>query len=177
MHQKDQPIMDLSASKQNHHPYRRGERRRKPLVAEQAVHPVRAKPVRGDVLLVEPEAPLRWLLHHVLAEQGYAVIEAATAAQAMTLLEQKTFALLLLDVDLPDDTGWKLLRALAVSLPLAPPLLILPKHHQALEHTDTAPPGAGLLEPSWLADLLRLVERLRSAPGPPAGSAKEDARA
>lgn len=169
--------MELSASKQSHHPYRRGERRRKPFVAEQAVHPVRTMPVRGDVLLVEPEAPLRWLLHHMLREHGYAVVEAATAAQAMTVLEQKTFALLLLDVDLPDDTGWKLLRALAASLPLAPPLLILPKHQQALEQTDTAPPRTGLLEPPWLADLLRLVERLRSAPGPPAGSAEDDARA
>lgn len=168
----EQPIV-----KQGHHPYRRGERKRTPFKTEQAVPPLQREaslqhssqklPIRGSVLLVEPEAALRRHLGEVLVELGYFVAEAATATQAITSLAQMTFDLLLLDVHLPDEAGRRLLRALAASSPLAPPLLILPERLPATEQTGAATPGTGLPQPSWLADLLSIVERIRSAPGPP----------
>jgi CheY-like chemotaxis protein len=175
--------MTGSASKQGHHPYRRGERRRKPFATEQTVPPTQAgalfqraspsPPIRGVVLLVESEAPLRWHLGNALAERGYSVAEAVTAAQAIALLEQMTFDLLLLDLDLLDETSWTLLRSLAVAESLAPPLILLPARPRAAEQTDIAPPGTMLPEPSWVADLMRLAKRIRSAPGPPGSAGTE----
>lgn len=168
----DQPVL-----KQGHHPYRRGERKRTPFKTEQALPPLQGEtslqptapntPVRGSVLLVEPGAALRVRLGKALAEQGYSVAEVATAAEAEAQLAQTTFDLLLLNIDLPDKAGVRLLRALAASLPLAPPLIILPERLPATEQTNAAAPRMELPQPSWLADLLSLVERIRSAPGPP----------
>jgi CheY-like chemotaxis protein len=187
MHQKDQSIMELSASKQGHHPYRRGERRRKLFTPEHTVPPMEAgalsqhilpsMPVRWVVCITEQEERLRWLLGNALVKGGYCVAEAATPAQARARLEQKTFDLLLPDSDLPDDTSGRLLRALASSPPLAPPLIILPERQQAVEERDTALSGTVRPEPLWLADLLLLVERIRSAPGPPDGFVSADPHA
>lgn len=169
--------MTRLASKQGHHPYRRGERRRKPfetgppvpLTPGGALFPqgCPGTPIRGMVLLVEPEASLRWSLGNALLHCGYSVVEAATFAQAKTHLEQMTFDLLLLDLALPDETSWTLLRMLAESSALAPPVLILPKHQPGAEPEDAVPQETTRMQPSWLEDLLRLVERIWPAPGSP----------
>ena len=66
----------------------------------------------GAILLVEDELRLRRTLVRSLEGRGYRVVEAATAAEAVTSALTTPFAVMLLDVNLPDATGWDVLRQL-----------------------------------------------------------------
>ena len=72
-----------------------------------------APPAVSRVLVVEDEAPLRMIIRRNLEHRGVAVTEARTAAEALAALEDGELPdLLLLDINLPDRTGWDVLRQL-----------------------------------------------------------------
>ena len=64
------------------------------------------------VLLVEDEAPLRTVIARNLTSRGIHVDEAGTADQAIRSATTEHPDLLLLDINLPDQTGWDVLREL-----------------------------------------------------------------
>ena len=67
------------------------------------------------ILLVDDELRLRQTLARSLAARGYRVDEAATCREAVTAAIGRPYDLLLLDVNLPDATGWDVLRELAAT--------------------------------------------------------------
>jgi DNA-binding response OmpR family regulator len=67
---------------------------------------------RGTILLVEDEPRLRSTLVRSLQGRAFQVVEATTAAEAITAVRGSRFDLMLLDVNLPDATGWDVLREL-----------------------------------------------------------------
>jgi DNA-binding response OmpR family regulator len=64
------------------------------------------------VLLVEDEAPARAFLEQQLAEDGFDVVAVQEGARALDLLERTDPDLVLLDVALPDASGFELCRRL-----------------------------------------------------------------
>ena len=66
----------------------------------------------GSILLVEDEPRLRQTLARSLAGRDFQVVEATTAAEAIAVATGRRFDLMLLDINLPDATGWDVLRAL-----------------------------------------------------------------
>jgi cobalt-zinc-cadmium efflux system membrane fusion protein len=64
------------------------------------------------ILLVDDDAVLSQVLRRVLARQGYAVVEAASAADAVELARQRRPQLGLIDLSLPDGDGVELARRL-----------------------------------------------------------------
>ena len=66
----------------------------------------------GSILLVEDESRLRQTLARSLAGRDFQVVEATTAAEAIAVASGERFDLMLLDINLPDATGWDVLRAL-----------------------------------------------------------------
>lgn len=66
----------------------------------------------GTILLVEDEPRLRSTLVRSLQGREFQVVEAATAAEAISAVRDGRFDLMLLDVNLPDATGWDVLREL-----------------------------------------------------------------
>ncbi len=58
-------------------------------------------PSAYTILVVEDEEPVRHLLKSLLLDEGYTVIEAQTADQALVLLGQHTVQLILLDLHMP----------------------------------------------------------------------------
>jgi DNA-binding NtrC family response regulator len=80
------------------------------MVRERSSDTAAEAPVR--VLVVDDDSALRRSLERVLSQSGYEVLGASTAAEARTLLEEHTFAVVLLDLVLPDAEGMELLREL-----------------------------------------------------------------
>jgi DNA-binding response OmpR family regulator len=66
----------------------------------------------GSILLVEDEPRLRRTLARSLQGRDFQVAEATTAAEAIAAATLDQYDLMLLDVNLPDATGWDVLREL-----------------------------------------------------------------
>lgn len=78
------------------------------------------------VLIVEDEDNIRKFIALNLIARGYEVIEAGNATDGLARLRDASPALLLLDIKLPDMSGWELLRVLAndLTLPQIPVVII-----------------------------------------------------
>jgi CheY-like chemotaxis protein len=122
-----------------------------------------------NVLIVEDENPLRRILTLNLARRGYNVVEADTGEAALDALRASVageipFDLLLLDINLPDQSGWDILRRLREDPEVAtrpPPAVIVmtavrPQDKRVAEFH----PDAVLLKPFPIEALLRLSERV-----------------
>ena len=62
--------------------------------------------MKNKILLVEDDSSLIDGLQYSLTKNGFALEIARTVSEAMTLIEKKQYDLLLLDVTLPDGTGF-----------------------------------------------------------------------
>jgi DNA-binding response OmpR family regulator len=78
-----------------------------------------------SVLMVEDDDSLRGFMARHLRNDGYAVTEVASAEAAEALLAGGLRpGLVLLDLNLPGDTGWDLLRGAGLSASGSPPVVI-----------------------------------------------------
>src|SRR5947208_2227604 len=59
----------------------------------------------NHVLIVDDEADIRDSLSSILADEGYTVTTAATATEALELIRDASYAVVLLDIWLPDRHG------------------------------------------------------------------------
>jgi DNA-binding response OmpR family regulator len=62
-------------------------------------------PSAAPILLVEDDALLRQAFAILLEDAGYRVVEAGSAAEALTAAGKETPALVVLDIGLPDRSG------------------------------------------------------------------------
>lgn len=60
------------------------------------------------ILYVEDNADNRLLVRRILNAEGFAVLEAASAAQAWKIIENQTPDLVLMDINMPDIDGYTL---------------------------------------------------------------------
>jgi PAS domain S-box-containing protein len=97
-----------------------------PVAAEAAEAPaVGAHAAAGTALLVDDEEGVRISTAEMLAELGYAVVEAPSADEAMRMVEQGLgFDLLVTDHLMPGMTGVDLARAVRERRPEAPVLIV-----------------------------------------------------
>jgi CheY-like chemotaxis protein len=79
--------------------------------------------LKGDtepsiVLVVDDEAPVRLLARRILEEEGYAVIEASDAMQAIGLLvDELRLDLLIADLEMPGLSGDEMVRRVRATRP------------------------------------------------------------
>jgi DNA-binding response OmpR family regulator len=109
-----------------------------------------------SVLVVEDEATLRRVVARNLAVRGIRVREAETAAAALAALRAERPDLLLLDINLPDRTGWDVLRELQ-RLGLSVPTIVVSAVRVNARRLDEFRPLAYLPKPFPLEALLALV--------------------
>lgn len=69
----------------------------------------------AKILLVEDDPLLLETLSELLESRGYTLLEAATANAALTLSYEQSFDLMLFDVNIPDFSGFELLKMLRES--------------------------------------------------------------
>lgn len=62
------------------------------------------------ILIIEDEANIRKLISVNLAARGYEIIEAQDAEEGLARLRDASPAMLLLDIKLPDMSGWEVLK-------------------------------------------------------------------
>jgi CheY-like chemotaxis protein/two-component sensor histidine kinase len=147
-----------------------------PDVSEAEEPPAPATPLhglRGDgerILLVEDEDGVRELASRMLRRNGYTVLEAASAAEALAVYEAEEgrFALVFSDVVLTDTSGVQLVGRLLQRDPSLRILLTSGYADQKSQWATIRDKGYRFLpKPYPLADLLRMVkETLESAPAP-----------
>ena len=109
-----------------------------------------------DVLVVEDEPTLRRIIARNLAGRGHYVREAGTAAEAVTALLAAPPDLLLLDLNLPDCTGWDVLRKLRAH-GLTVPTVVISAVRVSQQRLAEFRPLAYLPKPFPLEALLRVV--------------------
>jgi CheY-like chemotaxis protein len=122
---------------------------------------IRRPAASAPILLVEDDDPLREILARHLRARGHQIHEASSAEDAVDALRAGLRpGLVLLDINLPGETGWSLLRGDALTLAGDPPVIVasattidprrLREHHVA----------GYLPKPFPLQTLLEAIERL-----------------
>ena len=108
------------------------------------------------VLVVEDDAQLRQIITSNLSERGHTVRQASDAAEALDELATEQPDLLILDINLPDRTGWDVLRD--AQLPEEVRVLMLTAVPVSPRKLAEFRPVAYLPKPFPLEALLRLAE-------------------
>jgi DNA-binding response OmpR family regulator len=112
------------------------------------------------VLLVEDEPTLRRVIARNLMSRGLEVQEAGTAQDAIETATTTRPDLMLLDINLPDQTGWDVLRELRRRRSEVP-TIILSAVRVGPKRLDEFHPIAYLPKPFPIEALLRLVFQAR----------------
>jgi sigma-B regulation protein RsbU (phosphoserine phosphatase) len=73
---------------------------------------VRAAPAHGSLLVVDDNETNRDLLARRLERQGYRVVLAESGRQALEMLKEQTFDLVLLDIQMPEMNGYEVCQRL-----------------------------------------------------------------
>jgi CheY-like chemotaxis protein len=117
----------------------------------------------AKVLVVEDEANVRKLVSVNLSGRGHQLFEAKDGAQALAQLHAHPPALMVLDIKLPDSTGWELLDQIAQDPSIKrnfPVLVITASITDAYLDRGRYPPVTEILiKPFSTAQLLEAVDR------------------
>jgi CheY-like chemotaxis protein len=69
------------------------------------------------ILIVDDEPAVRALFDHVLSEDGYWVSAVGTAREALRALSDTTFEVAVIDLSLPDEDGFEVVRQIRAQFP------------------------------------------------------------
>lgn len=127
-------------------------------------------PRHNPLLIVDDNAATRYSMRRVLERHGYPVLEAGTGADGLALMAQHVFAALILDVNLPDISGFDIVRHLRSQAPTR----LLPVIHVSAASIETNDLITGLdagadaylihpVDPDVLLATLRTLLRVRIA--------------
>ena len=111
---------------------------------------------KSRVLVVEDDDQLRRIITSNLAARGHAVRQVPDASTALAALAEERPDLLILDINLPDRTGWDVLRD--AQLPDDVRVLMLTAVPVSPRRLAEFRPVAYLPKPFPLEALLRLAE-------------------
>jgi DNA-binding response OmpR family regulator len=112
-------------------------------------------PIYSDVLLVEDDDTFARIIARNLISRGVTVRRAATGADACAQITERRPDLVLLDINLPDRTGWDVLRQSSDGASL--PTIVLSAVPIRPERVAEFKPLACLPKPFPLDVLLRLI--------------------
>ncbi|HUA99853.1 MAG TPA: sigma-54 dependent transcriptional regulator [Terracidiphilus sp.] len=87
----------------------------------------------NHILVVDDEAEIRTSLEDILAEEGYSVAGAPTAAEALVLLRDVPYDVVLLDIWLPDRDGLDVLADIRLLAPESRPEVLIISGHGTIE--------------------------------------------
>jgi DNA-binding response OmpR family regulator len=109
------------------------------------------------ILVVDDEPRLRQTIARSLAAHGHRVDQASTYREAVDAAHRGRYDLMLLDVNLPDATGWDVLRDLRMAGRTIPAVVVSAVPPSASRVKEFRPLGV-LHKPFPMEALLRLVD-------------------
>lgn len=121
------------------------------------------------ILIAEDDPAIRRVLQDALGAAGYEVLAAPDGRKALELLLSRPVELALLDVNMPEVNGFKLLRIMQKECPGTPSILVT-AHGEEQERVRGLELGADdyVVKPFSIAELLaRVAAVLRRYPGRP----------
>jgi DNA-binding response OmpR family regulator len=110
------------------------------------------------ILLVDDEQRLRTTIARSLSARGHSVLEAGDAANALAMAGSQPVDLLILDINLPDATGWDVLRTLKERKATVRTVVFSAAPPSRIRIAEFAPFGV-LHKPFPIGALLSLVDR------------------
>jgi DNA-binding response OmpR family regulator len=115
---------------------------------------------RRTVLLVEDEVPLRRLIARAVAAEGCQVLEAGTCQEAVSLLQWQPVTQAVIDINLPDGTGWDVLEVVRQRGGDIP-VLVYSALPPSTERVRALRPASVLLKPFPMQALMDFIARDR----------------
>lgn len=114
------------------------------------------------LLLVDDSAVVRAKLRKLLEGAGHVVVQARDGVEALALLDQQAFALMITDLEMPNMNGAELIAAAHARPALGRlPMLAITGHDEMQSHLQGFPRLHGVLRKPWDdADLLARVQQL-----------------
>ncbi|HOF88985.1 MAG TPA: response regulator [Armatimonadota bacterium] len=120
------------------------------------------------ILLIDDEEDIRALVSILLQDAGYAVCEAGNGAEGLALLTANAVDLIILDVVLPDISGWEVCRRVkAMPATAAIPVVIFTVRSQMYDEARLASvhPDAFINKPFARTELLETLVRVLAGRG------------
>lgn len=119
--------------------------------------------MKKRVLVVDDDDSVRQSLEKVLEDAGYSVVLAASGAEAVRRFEPGQIDLLLLDLNLPKQSGWDVFAELTTRHPLVPVIIITGMPNQ---YFTALAAGVGALfeKPVEVPALLQTMAELLAEP-------------
>jgi DNA-binding response OmpR family regulator len=117
----------------------------------------------GSVLLVEDDGLLAGIIERYLGAHGHPVRVVGSAEEAGRALGEERPALVLLDINLPGDTGWSFLRTPVMSAHDAPPVVVVSAGTVTARRLRESGAAGYLAKPFPLETLLATVHRVTAA--------------
>jgi PAS domain S-box-containing protein len=125
-------------------------------------------PPNNRLLIVDDNAATRYAMRRTVERHGYTVLEAGTGSEGLDMIAANDFAGLILDVNLPDMSGFDIVRKLRD----APETLLLPVIHVSAASIETGDMITGLdngadaylihpVDPDVLLATIRTLLRVR----------------
>jgi len=111
------------------------------------------------IVNVDDHDPSRFLRTRILTDEGYQVVEAATAATAREYAVRDDVELTLLDIGLPDGNGIDICHTLKRDRPFAPVVIVSSTHRTTQARLDGLAAGADayLMEPVPAKQLVGII--------------------
>lgn len=117
----------------------------------------------GSVLLVEDDNLLAGIIQRYLSAHGHPVRVVASAEEAGRALAEEQPALVLLDINLPGDSGWSLLHTPVMCADDAPPVVVVTAGSVTARRLRESGAAEYVSKPFPLESLLATVERLTAS--------------
>jgi len=113
------------------------------------------------ILVVDDEEGIRLIFLNALQQAGYEVMTADSASEALRLVHEQDFDLVLLDLSLPDSKGLDLLNLLVTSSPDLPVMILTGMPMDQAQVDEAVARGARefISKISSLAFILQKLER------------------
>jgi CheY-like chemotaxis protein len=115
--------------------------------------------MKGTVLIVDDDTTVSESLANALRKRGYAPLLAADGIEALERCEQNLPDLVLLDLNMPRQSGWVTLEKISKLNPLTPVVIITGSPDQP-ELAAAARIRALMVKPLDVPLLIRVVEQL-----------------